>query len=286
MGGSVLAQNQIADLSFESSHQEVQIDENFDIFVQLKVATDQDPFAIESVHIPGLENFKILKNESAKTFQSINQKMAIVSEVRYTILPTKTGTFNMGPIRIKYKGKNGKMNTLRAEALTITVGVNKDESPVSIGINNSPANRTDRISSEMQVISNDYFWMQIAGLIAGLGILMGILIAFTPKKKKERLAVNPETISFPPLKKDLNPESEGYWAAVDAYLNEFSHEAFGGVFESQTSQELLLKSSDRLNTIQYEKLSEILSLLDQQKYAGKKIDPSAFHEKLISLLSE
>lgn len=82
--------------------------------INLQISVTGKSQSLPDIPLPDLKNFTILAGPSTSTsIQIINFNTSAVKTVSFQLLPKRTGTFQIGPIKIKYKGKMYQSNSIK-----------------------------------------------------------------------------------------------------------------------------------------------------------------------------
>ncbi len=275
------AADRIVDFDFNTSEPLVQLNQTFEVSLQLKIASETTAFALSQVEIPGLSNFQVLKNESAKSFQSINNQVAIVSELKYVLQPKRVGNYRLGPIKLNFKDEKGKPNNLIAEAIDIKV----IEAIVIPTSEPEPPEKAIIIESKITqagtsiTVPNTNFWWQIGGasvVLFSLLILAGIRLH---KKIQTAHQMQRQPLSgqlSTPSVKDLD-----FWNQAEQWIQ---HKVYqDDVPAVITGTEIIIQAKKALSSEQYDLIRKAVEQIQQHKFSANTADADTLHSILESL---
>jgi len=265
----VSADNNI-NIRLDLSSEEVALNDTFQLFIVFK-NNNQNSFRLDSLDMPGLENFKqIGKSQSSKT-QIINGEVSSITEISLSLVALKTGEFEIGPLAIS----SGK-EKVESNKVSLKV-VNKKNSLFP----KSKKNQIDLKTNKK--ISTNYSRL-VLDIMAFLFLVFAIWYLYKQKKEKENIVQKKDEESKNKIKNFKNQipkqDDSKFYEKIRILLYDFLEKEYNFKTKSLTSKELLNILEEK-HLPSYEKIKEFLEICDRAHFGAQDQDKGKL-SKIIS----
>ena len=277
-------------LELTTSSEQVEVGEAFEVGVTMKQA-GLGSLRIGGVEIPGSESFQMAGTSTSTSMQVVNGQSAALTTIVYTLVPTKEGSFTLGPV---------VMDGVESNMVMVEVvgkGKGKQTAPSVVGINNTKPPVND------EAPESGWWFLGILILVVVLGL--GLIVKLASKKQSDisdensGKGVSADVEREEPIEDDkvtdggkrvgVNEEvlinthevrGEEYYVGVKENLIVYLEQKHGENLRQLSSGEVVAV----LNSKDEEKINEVVAVLDacdQAIYAKKQVN-NAELEKLVN----
>ncbi len=254
---SVLAKNSF-DVRLDLSTDTVELGQSFQLFIVFKNTGDQ--LKIDSLDMPGLENFAKVGTSRSSKIQIVNGKTSAITEISFTLIPKKTGNFKIGPLEFGNQTQKISSNIVELKV------VNKQNTffKKSISANKKITKKTSNGFAYGQ------WFLNVSAFLLLLYLVYGLYKQKT-KQKEKILLKKQEFLAKEDEKRKKLPkiDDENFYTKIKDLFYDCLIEEYNIDVRSLTSAELLELLKNKHIPV-FSEVKEFLKIYDRARFAGEE----------------
>lgn len=268
------------ELELRTNQQQIEKGAQFQAIIALKILNSKNKVDLRQVNIPGIKNFLQVGSSQSNQIAMMNGAVSAISEMRKTLLAHKTGTFQLGPVRLSLNTPQGEVIKVSSNSLQIVVEEDKYSAPVTTEARDHKKraseilrrNKNREPQAPVKKIINVFL---IFFLLGGGGAFIFYISQPHRKRRRQKRQEKQSQQEWAKAKRELilpKRESIHFYSQMRSFVVEYIRNQKQVEVGALTTTELLggIEGMEERAIIE-----NILKICDQYRYAREEVDRSA-----------